>query len=346
VTRVSFGIIALNGQPFLERNLRAIYPFAHQIIVVEGATRAARSLARPDGHSTDGTLEMLQEFQRKHDPQKKLQLVLASDEGFADGFWPEKDEMSQAYAQRIDGDWLWQIDADEFYHPKDMQALLDLLSHSEVSAVSFPYLEFFGSFTSVLNGVWHKYEHPRIHRLFRWGSGYSYQSHRPPTVLDAQGIDLRKKDWLKDPLNDGKPIRMFHYSYVLPKQAQQKVGYYSNVDWTDAFRDNQTWLEQSYVSLNNPMFLGEKGWPSLQWLEPYTGTHPTVIEELRKDLASGLEGETQRTTEDIEKLLRSPSYSAQKFLARLFLAVYWPLRTAWKWVRNLLFPNRLSNGDL
>jgi hypothetical protein len=33
---ISFGMIVLNGEPFLRYNLRVLYPFAHQIIVVEG----------------------------------------------------------------------------------------------------------------------------------------------------------------------------------------------------------------------------------------------------------------------------------------------------------------------
>jgi hypothetical protein len=345
VIRVSFGIIVLNGQPFLERNLQAIYPFAHEIIVVEGATKAARNLARPDGHSSDGTLEMLEDFKNKRDPDRKLHLISAADEGYADGFWPEKDEMSQAYVRQITGDWLWQVDSDEFYKPEDMSSLLEQLEQSQISAVSFPYLEFFGSFTSVLDGVWYRYEHPRIHRLFRWESGYSYQTHRPPTVLDEQGRDLREKSWMPDPKNDKKQIRMFHYSYVLPKQARQKVGYYSNVDWTDAFRENDKWLERSYLSLKRPMFLSEKGWPTLQWLDRYSEAHPSVIEELRADLRTGRVSEPQRPTQDIEKLLRSPFYSFEKSMARLFLAVYWPLRTVWKRLRNLLFGQRASTAS-
>src|SRR3990172_1499011 len=48
--RISFGIIALNAQPFLEYNLRAIYPFAHEIIVVEGAVRTAAAPAPALAH--------------------------------------------------------------------------------------------------------------------------------------------------------------------------------------------------------------------------------------------------------------------------------------------------------
>lgn len=333
--KISFGIIALNGQPFLEYNLRGLYPFAHQIIVVEGAVRAAASLATPDGHSTDGTLQMLQEFQMKEDPQGKLSIVTALDEGYADGFWPEKDEMSQAYAKRVTGDWLWQVDSDEFYRSEDMKSIAaQLEADPSITTVSFPYIEFFGSFDSVISGLYHLYEQPLCHRIFRWGPGYRYVSHRPPTVVNESGVDLRSLHWIGNPRIGTQTMFMFHYSYVFPRQARQKVGYYSHVGWTGAFRENQRWFEESYLALRRPMFLGERG--GLQWLERYKGTHPEPIQDLMSDLAAGNISEEMRGSEDIQNLLGSPAYSLARWAARLFLSVYWPVRRAWKFVRVAL----------
>ena len=67
--RITFGMIVLNGEPFLRYNLRALYPFAHQIIVVEGAAPGAAAIATPDGHSRDGTLHTLRLFREKEDPE-------------------------------------------------------------------------------------------------------------------------------------------------------------------------------------------------------------------------------------------------------------------------------------
>lgn len=327
MTKITFGIIALNAQPFLEYNLSALYPFAHQIIVVEGATRAAASLATKDGHSNDDTLQMLKQFQSSKDSDKKLKIVSAKEEGYADGFWPEKDEMSRAYAKRATGAWLWQVDSDEFYREEDMQEISAMLERDpSVTAVSFPYYEFFGSFSSVITGKWHLSEHPRFHRLFRWGKGYRYQSHRPPTVVNEKGIDLRKINWISSPSNNQKPIFLFHYSYVFPKQARQKVGYYSNVSWTEAFRQNQGWLETSYYGLKRPYFLSEKGWPILQWLERFVETHPKTIYDLRSDLASGTLKEGQRNNEDIEQLLNSPGYTLATRILHFTMPAYWYLR--------------------
>ena len=43
--KITFGMIVLNGEPFIKYNLRALYPYAHQIIVVEGACPSSASVA-------------------------------------------------------------------------------------------------------------------------------------------------------------------------------------------------------------------------------------------------------------------------------------------------------------
>ena len=73
--RVSFGIIVLNGEPFTRYSLRALYPFAYEIILVEGACRAAAGAATGDGHSTDATLEVLADFKTREDPENKALIV-------------------------------------------------------------------------------------------------------------------------------------------------------------------------------------------------------------------------------------------------------------------------------
>lgn len=340
MTRITFGIIALNAHPFLMYNLRTLYPFAHQIIVVEGATEAAVSLARPDGHSTDGTFEALEEFRDQEDPENKVLIVSASEEGFVTGIWPEKDEMSRAYAKRTTGDWLWQVDSDEFYFSADLERIQHILQEvRDLEGISFPFYEFWGGFDYVVTGVWYLHEFTEVRRIFRWKSGYSYLSHRPPTVGDESGMPLSLSKSL-----DGNRMRrlgifMHHYSYVFPKQATQKVGYYSNVDWTSAFRQNDRWLEENYSKLKHPMFIGERD-SVLQWLERYKGKHPDAIVKLRQDLAKGKIVEAMRSTEDIEHLLSSPLYFLQRVAARVLLKAFWPLRGFWKKVRLVLLGNK------
>ena len=72
---ITFGIIVLNGEPFVRYNLRALYPFAHEIIVVEGAVKTANEIATKDGHSRDGTLEALFRFKDEEDHDDKIQII-------------------------------------------------------------------------------------------------------------------------------------------------------------------------------------------------------------------------------------------------------------------------------
>ena len=63
--RLTFGMIVLNGEPFVRYALDALYPHAHEIIVVEGAAPAAAAVATPRGHSTDATLATLRAYKRE-----------------------------------------------------------------------------------------------------------------------------------------------------------------------------------------------------------------------------------------------------------------------------------------
>lgn len=336
--RVTFGIIVLNGEPFLHYNLRALYPFAHEIIVVEGACVAAASLATKDGHSTDDTLAMLKRFKDEEDPEGKLTLVTGEDDGKPDGFWTEKDEMSQAYARRATGEWLWQVDYDEFYLEQDMETIFGMLqSDPDIAGASFPYIQFWGSFQSVEDGEWFRYKLPCFHRLFRWGEGYRYVKHRPPTVVDDTGRDLHTLRWISHKRMRREGIYLYHYSYVLPRQAEQKVGYFSHVTWSDTFRDNERWLHDRYLELGDPYHVGE-GQQYLTWLTPYDGPHPGQIIRMQEDIASGRLKVCLRRTEDIERLLASPFYILARFLLRVFLFVKWhswkqPART----LRRLMY---------
>lgn len=320
IPKVTFGFIVLNGQPFLEYNLRYLYAFAHQIIVVEGACIAASSMATQNGHSLDGTLDFLLKAKEKQDPENKIILVTAEDEGRPNGFWDEKDQMSQAYASRTTGDWLWQVDYDEFYLEEDIEKILRWLKNDpSVDGFSFPFHQFWGSFHSVEKGEFLSYRFPSVRRLFKWGPGYRYIQHRPPTVVDSAGIDLSKKRWISHCLMQQQGIYMYHFSCVFPRQAYQRVGYYQNVRWTKDFEKNNRWVEDVFYGLKTPLFLGESKRRYYQWLEPFDGRFPDIIQQMIQDIEAGVLDIPLRDTRDIERLLSSKKYHLQIAMVRVRL---------------------------
>ncbi len=261
--RFTIGIIVLNGEPFTRYCLRQLYPHAHQIVVVEGGSRKAASFA-PDGHSTDGTREALAAFKRDEDPEGKVTVITR------DGFWSEKDEQSQAYAEVATGDWLWQVDIDEFYLHEDIERLRDYLAaHPDVTAVSFRQIPFFGSPDYAFDSYDLRARNTsQYHRLFRWGPGYRYVTHRPPTVVDARGVELRQQRWLSAIDTEKMGTYLYHYSLLLPKQVREKCAYYHapGDDPTQAHAPAiLDWAENSYFALRQP-FRVHNVYHTVSWL--------------------------------------------------------------------------------
>jgi hypothetical protein len=304
--RISFGIIALNGEPFTRYTLRALYPYAHEIIVVEGAAPGAAKIASADGHSLDGTLDSLRAFKADEDPDDKLVIVTR------DGFWSEKDEMSQAYAERATGDYLWQVDVDEFYQPRDIEAICDLLiDQPSITALSFESVFFWAAPNYRVDSWYLRRGEAEFHRLFKWGEGYRYVTHRPPTVADAQGRDLREQHWIPAKELLARGIHLYHYSLLLPKQVREKCEYYSRAEWAQR-QHILEWADEAYFALRRP-YHAHNVYEYPGCIYRFTGAHPPQVLQMWRDITQLGSGYETRPTDDIEALLNSPIYRITRF---------------------------------
>lgn len=298
---ISFGMIVLNGRPFLTHNLRALYPFAAQIIIVEGAVQAAAALADSQGHSRDGSLQELYRFKAEEDPENKCMIVTK------DGLWSEKDEQSQAYAHLATGDYLWQVDVDEFYQPDDMATVLRYLrDHPDVTLLTFPHLLFWGSPDYVVNGWYLMREQAYIRRVFKWGPGYQYAEHRPPLVRDAQGRDLFAIKPAGGKEFAARGIYMYHYSLLFPEQVRRKSRYYEAASWSP-LKKATAWAEDVYMNLGRP-YRVHNSYQYPSWLERSPVPSPPQIQALWDDVETGKIDMVRRNNQDVEALLNKPWY--------------------------------------
>jgi hypothetical protein len=231
-----------------------------------------------------------------------------------DGFWTgEKDEMSQAYAARATGDYLWQVDSDEFYRPQDMRAVLSLLhADPSITAMSFKMLTFWGGLDYLTDGWYLRRGANVYHRLFKWGPGYQYATHRPPTVLDPSGRNLRDLHWLDGDTLARHGILLYHYSLLFPKQVTGKSYYYGHAPWL-TLNDSSTWAETCYLQLGDP-FRVHNVYTAPSWLERFKGEHPPQIRAMWADIDHGVIDIERRQTDDIERLLKSPVYRVRREL--------------------------------
>jgi len=336
--RISFGIIVLNGEPFTRYCLRALYPFAHEIIVVEGAHTGARVSATPEGHSVDDTLRTLLRFKRDEDPDDKLRIVTRN------GFWPDVEELtpsrgrtrtsqSRAYAELATGDYLWQVDIDEFYRPQDTRAVIDMLAADpSITAVTFPFRDFWAR-PQYTVGSW-KYRRKGVaHRLFKWGEGYCYLKHRPPTVVDRSGRDQRTLHWVSPSDMSRRGIFMHHYSHLFPIQMERKALVYA-AERPDYFAEIDDWRKKAYLTIGKPYHV-EQHYRIPSWLTRFDGGHPPEILQMMRDIRDGRLPVELRRVDDIEELLDSWWYP----LGAAIIERLEPVDRAWSYaaprLRNL-----------
>lgn len=306
--KVTFGIIVLNGEPFTRYCLRALYPFAHEIIVVEGGHEDTRAVATPDGHSVDGTLEVLRRFCEEEDPQHKVTVVTR------DGFWPKTDEMgrhrtpqSRAYAERATGDYLWQVDIDEFYIADDMRRVLEMLAcDAEISTVSFRQRSFWGSPDIEVQCWLLQRGDDEYHRLFKWGPGFHYVTHEPPRVLDAEGRNLRTLKWIRASDMAHRGIHLYHYSLLFPWQVEQKTKIYRD-EKPDSSAGMVDWAATSYFKLGHP-YRVHNVYDSPSWLKRYKGEYPVEVLKMMDDIRAGRVQAMLRENRDANRLLASRWY--------------------------------------
>ncbi|EKO40444.1 MAG: glycosyltransferase [Solidesulfovibrio magneticus str. Maddingley MBC34] len=278
--RVTFAVIVLNGEPFTRYCLRQIYPFAHQIVVVEGAVARAMGQARPDGHSRDGTLEALYAFKEREDPGHKLTIVSR------DGPWAGKDTMCRAAAERTTGDYFWQVDIDEFYRDRDMALVLELLADDPgLTAAAFRQRSFFAAPDFESGSSYLLAGGDVFRRLFRFAPGSRYVSPWPPTVVDVAGLDQFAVRPLPTESLDRLDVRLFHYSLLFPKQVIEKTAYYAawDIPRGKALPD---WAEKHYLGLADPFNLYTAN-DQPGWITPYDGDHPSQAQALWDDARRG-----------------------------------------------------------
>jgi glycosyltransferase involved in cell wall biosynthesis len=336
--KITFGIIVLNGEPFIRYCLRSIYLFAHEIIVVEGGHEDAKSVCTSDGHSTDTTLETLYKFKEEEDFENKLIIVTRN------GFWPHKDELgrsrtpqSRAYAERATGDYLWQIDIDEFYKEDDMSKIIDMLKNDpSITAISFKQKSFWGDINYLSDSYALTRNKGGWNRIFKWNAGYKYITHEPPIVLDEKGVDLQKKHWISGERMRRERIYMYHYSLLFPWQVQQKVKLYKE-EKPDACAGIIEWAENNYFRLGNPLRVHNL-YLLPSWLQRFSGRHPEQIICMMKDIKEGKVKVELRGTDDIELLLESNKYKLNKILLKIGDPLQQILTQLYR-VKNI--PNRL-----
>jgi len=290
--KVTFGIIVLNGDFVLEQCIKSLYPYAHQILISEGPVEYWQQQGVTT--SSDRTNEILDNFP---DPENKIKVV--------HGQFKEKTEQCNAYMQYLspESEYIWNVDSDEFFKGEDILKMYRILEEEKYTSVSVKMTTFFGGFDRYLTGFEENAEIMRIRKVY---PGSYWSNHRPPTVSHVyQGEKLPEKHLDFNTLAEKHGIRMYHYSYVFPRQVYQKALYYkaavSTSNIPNYFENVYfPWVvgdDQQKANIEN-IYNGVHEWhPSIRGAcrtKKFEGVHPV---EIQKDLEK-LKGIFQREIEE------------------------------------------------
>ena len=270
--KIAVGIIVLNGDYVLNECLEQIYPHVEQIIIAEGAVKFWQD--RGVTTSTDKTNMIIDNF---NDPDSKLKVI--------HGKYSEKTEQSNAYMKEVrsDIDYIWQIDSDEIYTTEDILKIKNILETEQPTSVGVRSCSFYGGFDHYLTGF--ELNTDNFLRIFKYEPNVLWRDHRPPT-LDYKN-HYERKHINSDTLYERWGVQMYHYSYVFPRQVQEKSNYYKTftpngsglidnyfeevyLKWVYADENEKGNIENKYMGVHEwtPSRRGDCYTASFSWKHP------------------------------------------------------------------------------
>ena len=104
----------------------------------------------------------------------------------------------------------------------------------------------------------------------------------------------------------------------------QKCQYYDRASWVNR-NEYSNWARDNFLALKDP-FRVHNVYDYPSWLDRFCGQHPPQIEALHRDIKEGRLLVEMRRSDDIERLLTSPTYRLRRLGLKL-LSLSYPLST-------------------
>lgn len=172
---ITIGMIVLNEEEYLEKNLKQHYEHADRIVIVEGADRnyPAHSVT-DDGLSTDKTRQIIQDFP---DPDRKIKYVPY---GWTKSNTEQaKCELRNAYLEHTPRGLLIAVDADEFYKHEDLEEMIiKARSSPNIYAWLYPQIHLWKTHDQFITGGYYDVPHIRFWQI-QPGDQYTVNHNHP-----------------------------------------------------------------------------------------------------------------------------------------------------------------------
>jgi len=232
----SFVCCVFNGIDWLDEVLKSVYHEAHEIIIVEGAVDWwAERCDAPDGKSTDGTHELIQEWLARDDRGKiKYHGPMR---------FPTKGPMRQYAVEQMDAQNVadgkcvyWILDADEAYEHRGIQAMRRAIFDNQHLKLFQPTMAaYWRDVFHVATGSLWDVLHTKV-IVWEPGDHYDVGANRHNEPMDAMGRGIHISRPKYDP-EQGRSLIvndcvMHHLGHALRSHDAQetKSDYYRSID--------------------------------------------------------------------------------------------------------------------
>jgi len=230
-SKITAGIIVLNGADTIERCLRSIYDHVEHIVIVEGvvADYAKQNPTLHDnGRSVDATIATIMQFP---DPLKKIELVME------DKIWKNKNEMQNEIAKRVNTELYLKVDADEIWEEKDIEYCRRIfIQDSKLTVMYMQRWHFWKNLQTVaVGGQWDCAEA----RMWRWTPGFHHDEEDKKGfnyLCDAAGVPVKSPEYKTVQI-----MQRLHYHLGYCRNEQHilgKIKYYANRGIESCVEDN------------------------------------------------------------------------------------------------------------
>jgi len=263
--------MALNESKFLGYAIRSWLAsgLVQAAVVVEGAVESMADFATKEGHSTDGTWDLLQKLKGEY--QDRLYIERA-------GFVPDKKDLQNAGLEIIHTQlrrkpkWVIIAGADELYTVDGLKILAKHARKTEANVLLYPFNHFWRRPDLVATGSsWSMW----MHRCYRYFPNLKFRTHNSPPVPSGR----------TERVNDG--VQVFHYVGMQDAESiTSKLALYQRRDG-GRLKVRDTWTNWKWGDQTQWTHDGGS-------VKRFDGEHPDVIASAVWDMIPKSDGKPMR----------------------------------------------------